>query len=543
MAPGDKFDRQLDRLEKLFSRKKRADELHNRLQLSRPLNSGPIPAEFDATTQRFPQPSFIRPKSSRMMAREEVLLTASSTRRARSLPDSPRTPRLRTPASSAYSSQLTGSELSDLSPPVPKRLSSLGAGVSLRSSSLYSDLDENDTLPDLKFAFPSPPKKGAKYTSPTRRSSVRDALRKTSSLSTLATVRSSSSLDSILKEPSVKDFLSLSDDDIADNQPASDVRHSARELPPPSQLSPAHAPCRAKSSRDLLTLSPPLASRPAAAAAIEAHRIATKYDFGLVYVVNLWPSHMSRASRSSPLDQLCGTPITTSQPRPTPLSSPPESPVSYTSGDDSGFDDRMPHSAPRGGSGSGMTGRLLAAYGLPQIMSPFRISAPVHQKILRTPGWLEYRSDTGSTDEFARGYSCSFYTGHSPARTTNNGHYSTAASTTTHPAVLNRGIVFAAFRLPREDGTPVECDANELAHLHRDAEKLVDLLIEMHMTQRKPRARAAASAAAVPTPANFATTGPCVGSDGVNSFGERKGRAGAGVVVKPPGLDRLATIY
>ncbi|KAL2137037.1 hypothetical protein VTI74DRAFT_10513 [Chaetomium olivicolor] len=640
MATGlEKIDRGLDRLERLFSRKKRVAEPQSQTgppgRASTPI---PLPPEFDATTQRFPQPSYIRPTSSRMMAREEVLLTGTSTRRARSLPETPRTPRLRTPGSSAYSNKLTGSELSDPSPSVPRRLSSLGAGVSQRSSSLYSDLaDVTDTLPELlTFTFPSPPKNGANCLSETRVSRsgltsssrsvsvsvspkaqtvrkqyladlddtlpfslqqgtcaqaspqhtpvpaqresdclehsagqpftpslapsllplsepapeklvygkievpqrpkslsvstvdnthIREALRKSTSLSELLTVRTSASLDSILKEPSVKDFLDLSDDDIADGQAAPAVHPSPAEPPKlslPRDLSPACTPGWAKSSRHLLTLSPPLASRPAAAAAFEAHRIATKYNLDLVYVVNLWPSHMSRPSRSSPLDQLCGTPIATSPARTT-ISTPPESPVSCTSGDDSGFDERMPSSpnstatAPR----SGMTGRLLAAYGLPQIMYPFRISAPVHQKILRTTGWLEYRSETGSPDEFARGYSCSFYTGYSPARGRQTTSNSPSAKANRKPA--NRGIVFAAFRLPLEDGTPVGCDAEELEALHKDAEALVDMLIETHMTQRKQRP----AAPALTTPTHTRTR-RCVGGGS-----EKKGRGGVAVKLGP----------
>jgi hypothetical protein len=134
-----------------------------------------------------------------------------------------------------------------------------------------------------------------------------------------------------------------------------------------------------------------------------------------------------------------------------------------------------------------MTGRLLAAYGLPSIMYPFRISAPVHQKVLRTEGWLEYRNETGAQDEFACGYSCSFYTGYSPARRSD-------ADTVTTPdgkrrklkaKPANRGIVFAAFRLPRGDGSPVASDPDELEMLAKDAEALVDMLIDTHMTHRQ----------------------------------------------------------
>jgi hypothetical protein len=143
-----------------------------------------------------------------------------------------------------------------------------------------------------------------------------------------------------------------------------------------------------------------------------------------------------------------------------------------------------------------VTGRLLAAYGLSSIMYPFRISAPVHQEVLRTEGWLEYRNATGATDEFARGYSCSFYTGHSPARGGSPTDNPKRPRNNNKPKPANRGIVFAAFRLPNQDGTPVCSDAAELEELHGDAEALVDMLIEIHMAQRQT------------TPRRCAATGP-----------------------------------
>jgi hypothetical protein len=320
-----------------------------------------------------------------------------------------------------------------------------------------------------------------------------EALRKAASLSQLQTEKAPS-LDHILKEPSVTDFLALSDDDIADGQAALRTQRPASKPPtfalPPNP--PASTPVRTKPAYPLLTLSPPLASRPAASAAIEAARIATKYRFDLVYIVNLWPSHMSRLSRSSPLSQSCGTPVTTS-PAGTTTPSPPASPASQASGYDSGFEPRTPRGAGSSSRGGGVTGRLLAAYGLSSIMYPFRISAPVHQEVLRTEGWLEYRNATGATDEFARGYSCSFYTGHSPARGGSPTDNAKRPRNNNKPKPANRGIVFAAFRLPNQDGTPVCSDAAELEELHGDAEALVDMLIEIHMAQRQTAPRRCAA--------------------------------------------------
>jgi hypothetical protein len=202
--------------------------------------------------------------------------------------------------------------------------------------------------------------------------------------------------------------------------------------------------------------------------------------------------------------------------------------VSNASSYDSGFESLRTPATPRDASRSATTGRLLAAYGLPSIMYPFRISAPVHQKVLRTQGWLEYRNETDAQDEFARGYSCAFYTGHSPAR----GRESDPApmATTTTPdgkpkqqqqqkkKPANRGIVFAAFRLPGADGNPICSSAEELEALHQDAEALVDMLIDIHMTQRH-RQR-------VPT----TPTRRCVGGGGGAAGGGRMMEASAPLV-------------
>ncbi|KAL2176059.1 uncharacterized protein P884DRAFT_40811 [Thermothelomyces heterothallicus CBS 202.75] len=590
MATGyEKFDKQLDRLEKLFSRKKRAAYSHDSAATgTRPTAQMPFLTNSNATTaQAFPVPPYLRPTSSRMMAREEVLLQPLWARRARSLPESPSAPRIKTAAFSGHGTDEKG-------PSIPARHSSGYPGIAQRPSSPYSGSNVDDpstkflqfsfstasresecnspprrsrpsvrshrsssvsvsprarldrkrcstefqqpfpsqgnergvhgdssqsenpsALPSLQreercsgTASPEPsspslspsllsknkPKLGRlnsrQHTVSHRRSSLSisdttirrlsEALRESTSLSQLSRARDTNPKpDPILKEPSVNDFLSLSDDDIADEHAASRVQLSVSDpptFPLPPNPSPASSPIRTRPAFPMLTLSPPLASRPAAAAAIEAARIATKYRFDLVYVVNLWPSHISRSGRSSASGRSCGTPHPSSPSRTTPFS-PPGSPDPTTPSSD-----------------SDMTGRLLAAYGLSSVSCPFRISAPVHQNVLRTQGWLEYRNETGARDEFACGYSCSFYTGHSPVR----GHGSDAASSEEgqckyqerqhQDKPANRGIVFAAFRVPREDGNPVFSDATELEALHKDAEALVDMLINTRTARWRRRA-------------------------------------------------------
>lgn len=214
------------------------------------------------------------------------------------------------------------------------------------------------------------------------------------------------------------------------------------------QFNPCSVLPLAPLGRSPCSLSPPYATRPAAAAAFEAARIANRYNFDLVYVVNLWPD-MSV----------------------TPTSGPEE--------DSSSIDSQFSAKAPRG-----LTGRLLAAYGLHNVKSPFQISAMVHAKILRNQGWIEYRNRSARTDEFARGFACSFYTAQH-SRTS-----SVASDESANPARMrrsDRGIVFAAYRKPRADGSLVGigCNKAQLAEVHKDAEALVEMLIDIHAANRQ----------------------------------------------------------
>ncbi len=141
-----------------------------------------------------------------------------------------------------------------------------------------------------------------------------------------------------------------------------------------------------------------------------------------------------------------------------------------------------------------MTGRLLAAYGLPSVISPFRISAPVHQKVLRADGWLEYRSDsqpqtsslaataahsTPATRPMAAGVPSTRTLRRSAPVVPRNAQRSARTDLPTG------GIVFAAYRLPNADGTVLSSDKEELDRLYQDAELFVETLIDIHMMQRQ----------------------------------------------------------
>uniref|UniRef100_A0A8H7N962 Uncharacterized protein n=1 Tax=Bionectria ochroleuca TaxID=29856 RepID=A0A8H7N962_BIOOC len=143
-----------------------------------------------------------------------------------------------------------------------------------------------------------------------------------------------------LQEPEVCDFFTLSDENVAESYAeeslfSDDPRRSYASITlAPSVLSlPLRDP-------PLLTLEQPSTSRPARVAAFEAARIASRYKFDMLYVVNLWPEN---TASHSPRDSY---PI------------------------------------------EGMTGRLLVAYGLHHSPSPFQISSEVHTRFYSLQdGW------------------------------------------------------------------------------------------------------------------------------------------------------------
>ncbi|KAF1736475.1 hypothetical protein CRV24_002081 [Beauveria bassiana] len=242
-------------------------------------------------------------------------------------------------------------------------------------------------------------------------------MRRTNSEQSFSPSVTPSTSSSILREPDVNEFLSLSDDDIAEEEP--DELERSQSTPVPQPL-----------ATTLLTLTPPRASQPATAAAYVAARIAKSYDFDLVYIVNLWPGPMESNGQ-----------------RP-------------------------------------LIGRLLAAHGLHHVPSPLQISSLVHTTILRSDGWIEYRNADARPHDLARGYASAFYTGQY-ARSL-SGNTSSPVSGVRLSEQIDRGIVFAAYRKPRSnpDRLGRSFDDKELGELHREAESLVEMLIDIHVTNR-----------------------------------------------------------
>ncbi|RMJ08570.1 hypothetical protein CDV36_011813 [Fusarium kuroshium] len=506
-----------DRLERFFAKKKTPTASADQV--------GPMAqAVAPPTIPQFPSPSFIRPKTSRMAAREEVRKQPAGRVPSFPTPISPQRmdfSNAHSPTRSSNSSQAQYSplkttfmptetdsfldsfdvyqfprppthsgETSTLSTCEPKSSIEAPSERSFRPRSLdkgddvlrldtppSSDLDDDDirgprhflnkelpalpqrkpptpdTSPELR-PIPDSQLRGSKSIDFLNKAVYKDirrqlaesldqqSLRRTASQSSLAPSSSRLSLSSsTLREPDFHEFLNLSDDDIAESGPEGleDLDDSPTSSTAPSTVESPR--------QSLLTLTPPYASKPAEAAAFEARRIANRYNFDFVYVVNLWPGHARSRTSDSDRDVTSFNPLSSGKQQKT------------------------------------MAGRLLAAYGLETVKSPFQICPSAHGKILRTPGWTEYRPTEIRDDEFARGYACAFYTGeYSRAESDISRHSASSA-----PSMkTDRGIVFAAYRTPRVDGSMVGIGSSpaELASIHKDAEALVELLIDTHVANR-----------------------------------------------------------
>lgn len=501
-----------DRLERLFAYKRKGS-----IPTAEPISPS---KEIE---QQFPSPSFIRPKAARMCAREEVRLrhaagrspsvpdifnsngsirghsrnggsTGSSTTQRRVPGRSPSlnsgrqnrfTPGFRefqfpaqqrqtgeiSPQSSSFS-QKSSSEAPRI--PSPRSRSPLRMSILPKRTYTPPSSDPEDThshppsprtkkLPELPYGAPPTPGESPELgplSEPRklRHSQSADALEKmmlsdirfdmndqsddvpmqrSQSQASLADSVPNSSGSSVLREPDLNDFLNLSDEEVAeDTDHEMEPVNEPQPTLPPMDLSISSKPLVST----LLTLTPPRASQPATAAAFEAARIARRYDFDLVYVVNLWPGNPTAFTESPRMDDA-------EVERP-------------------------------------LIGRLLAAHGLHHVPSPLQISSLVHTTILRSDGWIEYRNPEARQHDLARGYACAFYTGQYSRSV--SGDRSTPVSGVRLSEQIDRGIVFAAYRKPRAGDSKLGRTFNEgeLGDLHREAESLVEMLIDIHVTNR-----------------------------------------------------------
>ncbi|KAJ4394356.1 hypothetical protein N0V93_003573 [Gnomoniopsis smithogilvyi] len=359
----------------------------------------------------------------------------------------------------------------------------------------------------------------------------------------------SSKSKTVFEEPALEDFLSMTDEDLAEIKVVHPSKPPSKRAPPPPVLSPTFRSGSGSCSfasplRSPTPVSPAIAS--SQVAAWEAARIAKKYDFDVVYVASFGPSRASHLHTPPevatcqpafmPISGFSSAPSSFSQSMPVSLVSSPVSDkpttMTHNSTPRNSFHSSgasSPHKPPSdifaspktptvapareccpnaslATNAGGFCGSLLAAYGLETIQAPFRLSSTIHKKILRHEGWIEHRNSAAADNEFARGYALSFYTSSSmPSHATSQRRSSapdvsrrvSAATTTTcvaggkkNPGAarrkkINRGIVFVAYRRPRGPDGAVNSSTAELNALEKEAATLVDLILDFHQERRR----------------------------------------------------------
>ncbi|KAI1660017.1 hypothetical protein F4813DRAFT_310487 [Daldinia decipiens] len=303
-------------------------------------------------------------------------------------------------------------------------------------------------------------------------------VRKSTSLASLSTITRYLTKSCDIREPSLDDFYALDDEDVAESLPA--IPMPEADIPPtpppkfslktpvgrsrstqhvpiaptaainlvPGELTP---PCTPTDSQFLsLTYSPTTSS--GTSGAMWAAKIAKTYKFDLVYVVNLWPKDKDDGSN------------------------PHQSILSHGQHNAQDVDDATTQCSVIAHPKLEMTGQILAAYGLSEFGSPFRIHGEFHRKMLGCRGWNEYRDELASPEMISRGWACSFYTNCSSTARDAIGEKHLARGGT-----ANRGIIFAAYtRKTTKSVIPVKPSPRQTAVLGKllyDSQKLVDVLV------------------------------------------------------------------
>ncbi|KAH9902069.1 hypothetical protein F4778DRAFT_106798 [Xylariomycetidae sp. FL2044] len=291
-------------------------------------------------------------------------------------------------------------------------------------------------------------------------------LHKSASIATLSELATQIARDSILREPTFDDFYALEDDDIAESRPSTPEPDATQPPPPPPKdITPGRSiaigatrglscqptvmtlaldshgqitpPCTPTGSNFKSGVhSPPSPSR--AQGAVWAVELAKKYNFDVVYIIKFWASE-ARDSSSSAQHLL-----------------PNERQLVNDDGDHKRQD---PSQSPC------MTGRVLAAYGLTELPTPFQIISQVHDNALHCDTWREYRDPGAPPDGIARGWTHSF-------RPRPPG---------IQDGTKNQGYVFAAYAKQANNSALATRTIDEkellLGALYFDAKTLVDALI------------------------------------------------------------------
>ncbi|KAI0203976.1 hypothetical protein F4808DRAFT_476297 [Astrocystis sublimbata] len=292
----------------------------------------------------------------------------------------------------------------------------------------------------------------------------RPTLRKSASTSTLSILTPQVSIDRVLAEPTFDDFFALSDDDIAEGRPPtpapmtplSDIPHDKNYLPPSQQqlafqhkqeeLTPPDTPTDCQ----LLTFNYSPTKYKDTFGALWAAILANKYDFTVLYVLSLWPVGDS-------IDHLNHSDTT-------PVSEPDTAQATSRN--------KLVSSTKR----PKISGRLLAAYGLSEVPSPFEIATDTHLAALDCDRWNEYRNIDAGPNDISRGWIRPFYIDGSPVPVATKVKGSRAKD-----YFKNRGIVFAAYsKHTSTPFIPMKASPEQdllLQQLYTDAKSLVDALV------------------------------------------------------------------
>lgn len=307
----------------------------------------------------------------------------------------------------------------------------------------------------------------------------RSIVRKSASMSTFSPPTPLVSQGGVLAEPTFDDFFALSDDDIAESRPPTpdpsgpptpppkDTPDLQRKRHPPRVLTSQRTPFKPKleeitppdtpTDGHLLTLTYTPSNPRDALGALWAAELASKYDFAVVYVMSLWPVDGDRHLDVS-------TPVS---PRESQLTNATATQVSSASTE-----------------GPTIGGRLLAAYGLNEVPSPFEIVTDTHLSALDCDYWNEYRNVDARQDDISRGWIRPFYSDYVPVSSSLVPPGNPAGS----PA-KNRGIVFAAYsKYTRNPIIPMRaCPEQEfrLRQLYLDAKTLVEALVQPSLGSNK----------------------------------------------------------
>ncbi|KAI1756627.1 hypothetical protein F4782DRAFT_274401 [Xylaria castorea] len=281
-------------------------------------------------------------------------------------------------------------------------------------------------------------------------------LRKSASTSTLSNLTSKIPKDRVLKEPTFDDFYALSDDDIAESRPSTpvplaptkDIHKSYRNSRPPQahasqditleprrgEITSSGTPTECK----LLTLSYSPTDLRDTFGALWAAILARKYDFSVLYVLSLWPvggDHCLDVSATTATKRLAST------------------------------------------RGPKISGRLLAAYGLSEVPSPFEIATDTHLAALNCDRWNEYRNVDARPNDISRGWIRPFYSDYTSVSVSSK---VTGSPSNDHPK--DSGIVFAAYS--KQTLSPLipmkACPEQELLlqQLYTDSKVFVEALVK-----------------------------------------------------------------